>query len=368
MARDNDCRKFARFAISERRLGMSHHLFASTGAALTALVMLCARTSASGQTAPAATKATKTTVGTNKAWTPSRTPDGHPDLQGYWSNSTETPLERPKGLGAQEFYTDAELADLMKKDQERVALNKEEGRPTEPGTTADVHYDYTQYGLDRGQAKLTWNRRTSLIVGERGTLPPMLPEARKRNADLSAKTRGHLDGPEDLSLSSRCIVVAQESVPMLSGGYNNNLQIVQGDAVVAIMNEMNHSVRIVPMDGRPHLPADVRQFRGDSIGHWEGNTLVVDSTNFTARNPFQGSGDKLHVVERLTRVDADTVLYRFTVEDPETWDQPWTAETAWSKVDGPIFEYACHEGNYSLGNTLRGARVAEEAVEKKADR
>ncbi len=133
------------------------------------------------------------------------------------------------------------------------------------------------------------------------------------------------------------------------------------------MNEMNHSVRVVPMDGRPHLPADVHQFRGDSIGHWEGDTLVVDSTNFTARNPFQGSGDKLHVVERFTRVDADTILYRFTVEDPETWDQPWTAETAWSKVDGPIFEYACHEGNYSLPNSLRGARVAEqEAAEKKA--
>jgi hypothetical protein len=135
------------------------------------------------------------------------------------------------------------------------------------------------------------------------------------------------------------------------------------------MAEMNHSVRVVPIDGRPHLPADVRQFKGDSIGHWEGNTLVVDSTNFTARNPFQGSGDKLHVVERFTRVDADTILYQFTVEDPETWDQPWTAETAWSKVDGPILEYACHEGNYSMSNTLRGARVAdEEAAKKKADK
>ncbi len=348
---------------------MSHRLFASTAATLTTLVMLGAQTPVSGQTAPPAKNAVKTTAGTNKAWTPPGTPDGHPDLQGYWSNSTETPLERPKKLGAKEFYTDAELAELKKKDQDRVELNKEEGRPTEPGTSADVHYDYTQFGLDRGQAKLTWNRRTSLIVGETGTLPPMLPEARKRNAAIAAKTRGRLDGPEDLSLSSRCIVVNQESVPMLSGGYNNNLQIVQGAGVVAIMNEMNHSVRVIPMDGRPHLPADVHQFRGDSIGHWDGNTLVVDSTNFTARNPFQGSGDKLHVVERFTRVDADTILYRFTVEDPETWDQPWTAETAWSKVDGPIFEYACHEGNYSLPNTLHGARVAEqEAAEKKARR
>ena len=347
---------------------MSHHLFASTAAAVSAWVVLFAQTPASGQIVPAATKTGNTTAGAKKAWTPPHTPDGYPDLQGYWTNNTLTPLERPNELGVKEFYTEAELGDLMKKDQTRVALNEEEGRPTEPGTTADVHYDYTQFALDRGQAKLSWNRRTSMIVGERGTLPPMLPEASKRNADIAAKNRGHeLDGPENLSLSSRCIVVNQESVPMLSGGYNNNLQIVQAAGVVAIMNEMNHSVRIVPIDGRPHPSADIRQFKGDSIGHWEGNTLVVDSTNFTARNPFHGSGDKLHVVERFTRVDADTIVYRFTVEDPETWDQPWTAETAWSKVDGPIFEYACHEGNYSLRNTLHGARVAEEqAAQKKA--
>ncbi len=348
---------------------MSHRLFASTAAAVSALVMLCAQTPASGQTAPAATKAVKATARTNKAWTPPRMPDGHPDLQGDWTNSTETPLERPKGLGAKEFYTDAELADLMKKDQDRVALNKEEGRPTEPGTNADVHYDYTQYGLDRGQAKLTWNRRTSLIVGEQGTLPPMLPEARQRNAAIAAKNRGHeLDGPEDLSLSSRCIVVCPGVRAYASRAATTTIcRLSRETVVVAIMHEMNHSVRIVPIDGRPHLPADIRQFKGDSIGHWEGDTLVVDSTNFTARNPFHGSGDKLHVVERFTRVDADTILYRFTVEDPETWDQPWTAETAWSKVDGPIFEYACHEGNYSLRNILHGARVAEqEAAAKKA--
>ncbi len=345
---------------------MGYRLFASIFTALTALVMLCAQTPASGQTAPDATKAVQATVRTDKAWTPPRMPDGHPDLQGIWTNSTETPLERPDGLGAREFYSDAELTELMKKDQDRLARNKEEGRPTEPGTTADVHYDYTQFGLDRGQAKLTWNRRTSLIVGERGTLPAMLPEARKRNADIAAKNRGRTDGPEDLSLSSRCIVDAQESVPMLSSNYNNNLQIVQGDGVVAILNEMNHSVRVVAMDGRPHLPADVQQFRGDSIGHWDGDTLVVDSTNFTIRNPFHGSGDKLHVVERFTRVDPDTILYRFTVEDPETWDQPWTAETAWSKAAGPILEYACHEGNYSMRNSLLGARVAEQEAAKKA--
>ncbi len=339
---------------------MRHRSLALTAAGLTASAVLCAQTPASGQNAA-------TTAGAQKVWTPPRTTDGYADLQGIWTNNTLTPLERPKELGAKEFYTEAELAELIKKDRDRVALNLEEGRPTEPGTNADVHYDYTQFGTDRGQAKLSWNRRTSMIVGERGTLPPMLPEARKRNADIAAKTRGHeLDGPEDLSLSSRCIVDAQESVPMLSGGYNNNLQIVESAGTVAILNEMNHSVRVVPIDGRPHLAAEVRQYRGDSIGHWEGNTLVIDTTNFTALNPFHGSSDKLHVVERLTRVDADTVLYRFTVDDPKTWDEPWTAETAWSKVDGPILEYACHEGNYSLPNTLKGARVADEEAAKKA--
>lgn len=343
---------------------MSHRIFGSAAAVASALLGLFGQLPASGQAAAPAPKATKAAVGGRKAWTVSRTPDGYPDLGGIWTNNTLTPLERPRELGSKEFYTDEEVAALARKEQARITLNEEEGRPTEPGTTADVHYDYSQYGLDRAQAKISWNRRTSLIVGETGTLPPMLPEARRRNAEK--RGRG-LNGPEDLNLSSRCIVVNQESVPMLSGGYNNNLQIVESAGVVAILNEMNHSARVIPIDGRPHLSADVRQFRGDSTGHWEGDTLVVDTTNFTARNPFHGSGDRLHVVERLTRVDADTILYRFTVEDPETWDRPWTAETTWSRVAGPIFEYACHEGNYSLSNTLDGARVAEqEAAAKKA--
>jgi len=158
----------------------------------------------------------------------------------------------------------------------------------------------------------------------------------------------------------------EDYLPLVEFAYNNGYQILQTPGQVVIVYEMIHETRVIPIDGRPHLPADVRQFRGDAIGHWEGDTLVVDSTNFTDRNPFQGSGDKLHVVERFTRVDADTILYRFTVEDPETWDQPWTAETAWSKVDGPIFEYACHEANYSLRNTLHGARVAEQEAAEKA--
>jgi hypothetical protein len=296
-----------------------------------------------------------------KTYVPARTVDGQPDLQGYWTNNTKTPLERPRELGAKEFYTEQELADLVKREQNRVQKNEEEGRPTEPGTDADVHYDFSQFGLDPGQTKQTWNRRTSLIVGPEGRIPPMLPEARKRNAEIAAKNKGHeFDGPENRPLSARCLVLGQESIPMLSGGYNNNLQILQTKGYVAILHEMNHSVRVIPTDGSPHLSAEARQWRGDPRGHWEGNTLVVDTTNFTARNPFRGSGDKLHVVERFTPVDKDTILYQFTVEDPETWDKPWSAETAWSRVGGPIYEFACNEGNHGMTNTLHGARVAEQ--------
>ncbi len=295
-----------------------------------------------------------------------RTPDGHPDLQGYWTNATLTPLERPKGLGTKEFYSDQEMADNQRKERERDAKALE-GRGTEKGTADDVHYDFAQYGLDRGQTTIAWDHRTSLIVGPEGTIPPLLPDARKRAADIAAKNRGHeFDGPENRPLSARCIILTgYESVPMIPGGYNNNLQIQQSPGYVTVLHEMNHSTRIIPTDGQPHLSPEIKLWRGDSRGHWDGDTLVVDVTNFNADNPFHGSGDKLHVVERFTRVDADTILYRFTVDDPATWDQPWTGEIAMSKTDGPIFEFGCNEGNYALANTLRGARVEEQAAAKK---
>jgi hypothetical protein len=301
-----------------------------------------------------------------KTWKVSRTPDGQPDLQGYWTNLTLTPLERPKGLGSKEFYTDEELAAAQKRERERLALNIADGRPTEPGTADDVHYDFAQFGLDKAQSNLVWDKRTSLIVGPEGTIPPLLPQARKRAADIAAKNRGHeFDGPENRPLSARCIIMGYDAVPMLPAGYNNNLQIIQGQGYVSILHEMNHSVRLIPTDGRPHMPSGIGQWRGDSRGHWEGDTLVVDVTNFNDHNPFHGSSDKLHVVERFTSVDANTILYRFTVEDPETWDKPWTAELVMSKARGPIYEFACHEGNYGLANTLHGARVAEAEAAKK---
>jgi len=343
---------------------MRFRCFASTAApaALVVVVLLTSAPAAAQAVSPTAKPAT----GTAKAWVAPRTPDGHPDLQGVWTNNTVTPLERPKRLGAKEFYTDAELADNQRKERERLDLNLEEGRPTEPGTAADVHYDFAQFGLDRSQAKIAWDRRTSLIVGPEGTLPPMTPEARKRVADAAAKNKGHeLDGPENRPLGARCIARANVGPPLLPAAYNSNLQIVQGAGYVAIEAEMIHDTRIIPTDGRPHISSSIRQWYGDSVGHWEGDTLVVDTTNFSDLNPFPGA-QNLHVIERLRRVDPDTILYQFTVEDPGMWTKPWSGELPITKIGGELYEYACHEANYPLANTLRGARVAEAEAAKKA--
>lgn len=301
-----------------------------------------------------------------KAWKLSRTPDGQPDLQGVWTNNTITPLERPKELAGKEFYTEAELADVIKKERQRLDQNLDEGRPTEPGTADDVHYDFSQFGLDRGQTKMAWNRRTSLIVGPDGRIPPLTPEARKRVAERRAKAKGHeFDGPEDRPLGARCITRPNVGPPLLPAAYNSNLQIVQGPGYVVIESEMIHDARMIPIDGRPHISSRVRQWLGDSVGHWEGDTLVIDTTNFTDLSPFEDA-QNVHVVERLKRVSADTILYQFTVEDPGMWTKPWSGELPITKIDGQMYEYACHEANYGLVNTLRGARVAEEEAAKNA--
>jgi hypothetical protein len=283
-----------------------------------------------------------------------RTADGQPDLQGYWTNTTVTPLERPKDLANKEFFTPEEAAEYAKR---QLATPEATG----PGTYADVHYNMAQFGLERSQSKVAANIRTSLIVDPPdGRIPAMTPEARQRNADRAAKAKGHeFDGPETRSLGEQCILWPNEGPPMMPAGYNSNLQIVQGPGYVAIMQEMIHDVRIVPTDGSPHLPSNVRQWMGDSRGHWEGDTLVVDTTNFTDKTAFRGSSENLHVVERFHRVDPDTVLYQFTVDDPSTWTHSWSAEIPMTKIKGPIFEYACHEGNYGMANNLSGARAEE---------
>jgi hypothetical protein len=318
---------------------------------LLALVLL-----ASAGVAGQAPGAAATPEGTSKPWKVPRTPDGQPDLQGFWTNTTYVPLERTKNV-TKEFYTKEEVAENIT----RAATTENE--QTEPGTVADVHYDFTQFGLDRSQGPLALNMRTSLIVDPPdGRIPAMTAEGLKRaaeRADARKKAGGPLDAAQNQPLSVRCIIMDRIGPPMLAGAYNNNYQIVQVPGYVMILVEMIHDVRIIPLDGRPQLPANVRQWTGSYRGRWDGDTLVVESTNFNGKNPFQGSSENLHLIERFTRVDENTIRYQFTVDDPSTWTRPWSAEVPWAKTIGPLFEHACHEGNYGLPNILAGARAEE---------
>jgi len=296
-----------------------------------------------------------------------RTPDGQPDLQGYWTNSTYTPLQRPEGI-TRDVFTREEAIEVMKK---AAAAESEQ---TTPGTIADVHYDFTQFGLDRNQGGVPLNLRTSLIFDPQdGRLPPVTAEGQKRQAER-AEARKRMGGPWDAaqnqSFSVRCILMNRAGPPMLPGAYNNFYQIIQSPGYVMILVEMIHEPRIIPLDRRPHLPGNIQQLTGNPVGHWEGDTLVVESTNFTDQNPFvEGASEKLRLIERFTRVADDRILYQFTVDDSATWTRPWSAELPMLKTDGPIFEHACHEGNYSLINALAGARAdekrrADEAAKK----
>lgn len=300
--------------------------------------------------------------GQTKKWTPPRMADGHPDLQGFWTNNTYTPLERPRNV-SKEFYTREEALEREKKAAE------EETEQTVPGTVADVHYDFTQFSLDRNQSAHAMNLRTSLIVDPAdGKLPPLTAEGQKRAAERAeiAKHVGRWDSAQSNDLDDRCIIFQGAGPPMLPQGYNSNYQIVQTPGYVMILFEMAHDTRIIPMDSRPHVSRNIRQWTGDSRGHWEGDTLVIETTNFNGKNPLRGSSENLRVVERFTRVDADTIQYKFTVEDESTWTRPWTGEIPLRKTIGPLFEHACHEGNYGLYNTLVGARLEEKKAAEDA--
>jgi hypothetical protein len=294
-----------------------------------------------------------------QTWTVPRTPDGRPDLQGIWTNASITPLERPRELGAKELFTEEEAAEYRKRALVPAPVAQRSG--------TEAHYEFTQFGLDRTQAQVAFSLRTSMIVGPEGRVPPLTPEAQARIAERAAQLKGHeFDGPETRSIQERCIIWTNEGPPMLPPGYNSYLQIVQTPGYVAIMQEMIHDARIIPLDGRPHLPKTIRGWLGDSRGRWEGDTLVVDTTNFTDKNNFRGSRENLHVVERFTRVDENTIRYEFTVDDSTTWTTPWSAELPLAKDKGPIYEYACHEANYGFANNLKGARAVEKAAEDAA--
>jgi hypothetical protein len=305
---------------------------------------------------------TPSLAGQTRQWTLPRTADGQPDLQGFWTNGTYVPLERPKNV-TKEFYTKEEAAEVEKREA------AEEAAQTAPGTVADVHYDFTQFGLDLWQSPRASNLRTSLIVDPAdGKLPPLTAEGQRRAAERAeqAKRVGRWDSAQSNELDDRCIIFAGAGPPMLPQSYNSNYHIVQAPGYVMILFEMAHDARIIPLDGRPHLPPDIRQWIGDSRGHWEGDTLVVETTNFNGKNPLRGSSEHMRVTERFTRVDADTILYQFTVNDESTWTRPWSAELPMQRTRGPLFEHACHEGNYGLYNTLVGARLEEKKAAEEA--
>jgi hypothetical protein len=314
-----------------------------------------------------------------------RLPDGHPDLQGTYDLATLTPVERP--AGAKATMTLEEAAKLEK----QVATLKKLGditikgdRPAppkggdgSPGPAGNVG-GYNTFWLDPGSSYtlVDGQKRTSLVIDPAdGHVPPYTPAAKQRVAALESRPTsdvretndpglepaGSYDDPERRPLGERCLLGfgSTSGPPVLPDYFYNNLhQIVQTPDTVMILSEMVHDARIVRMNAQ-HLPKTIRKWMGDSVGHWEGDTLVVDTTNFTPKTRFRGSTEDLHVVERFSRVDARTLLYRFTIEDPATWATPWTGEYAWPATDQPIYEYACHEANYALGDILRGARTRE---------
>ena len=307
-------------------------------------------------------------------WTAPRTPAGRPDLQGIWTTQTFTPLQRPDRFAGKEFLTEEEAAQLtevltapgvdpLRGGAFAQVLAEEDAEKRRETTvqTDPTHYDNAMW-LRTTRPKGLSSRRTSLIVDPPdGRIPPRTQEGRQRAA-ARRDLRGY-DSYANRPLQERCLVWGHEGPPMVPPPYNDIYQIFQTPGYVVLFPELaNNPARIISTNGQAHLPERVRQWSGDSIGRWDGDTLVVDTTNFTDRIAFQGSGDTLHVVERFTRVDADTILYEFTVDDPATWERSWSVEIPMVKTDGRLYEYTCHEGNYGMRNTLRGARAADRAA------
>jgi len=286
-----------------------------------------------------------------------RTPDGQPDLQGIWSFATITPLERPAELAGKEFFTPKEAADYEQEILKRNNMDRRDG----PAET-DVRRAYNDFWWDRG-TRIVKTRRTSLIIDPPdGKIPPLTAAAKERQKERQNANLGHeFDGPENRPLQERCIIWASTGPPMMPTAYNNNVRIVQSPGYVTILIEMIHDARVIPLDGSSHITSSVRQWRGDSRGHWEADTLVVETTNFTGKTAFRGSGEKMRVIERFKRMDADTLLYQYTVDDPSSFEKPWTVEIPLSRSEAPMFEYACHEGNYAMTGGLAGARAQEKS-------
>ena len=303
-----------------------------------------------------------------------RLPDGHPDLGGFWSNNTAIPLERPEAYAGREFLTDDEAKAVEQGSRERTLAADRQAteRPNEVG-------DYNAAFKEDAKWVMA-NRRNSIITDPKdGKIPPVTPEAQKKLEAAREYHRLHyLSGPEDMTTFERCITTINSGPPMLPNAYNNNYQIVQTHDHLVIYVEMIHDVRIISLDGRPH--EDIPQWAGDSRGHWEGDTLVVETTNFNGKRgwfstqlKFYGDDlkrpdEKMTVIERFTRKAPDMLLYQFTISDPATYITPWSGEITMRSFAGPVYEYACHEGNYGMELMLAGARAQEKAARDAASK
>lgn len=333
---------------------------------------------AAAQLSPANKAAAKNTLkkdsnsaSSAKSWTMPRTPDGQPDLHGYWTSETFTPLERPAKYAGREFLTDAEAEAAQKAGLQR-AYDRTYDDPVE-----EPVYDSTTFGLTPALEGFAPNKRTSLIVDPPdGRLPPRTPEAMKRpraigdrdyiEPDGHGSGVVHADTPRDIGMRTTCVSMSG-GPPILPGAYNNGLRIVQGENYVVLQAEYGLEVRIIPLDGRPHAPADIQQWHGDGRGHWEDDTLIVETTNFRREATFRNANPKtLKITERFKRVAADQIEYSFTIDDPSTWTKPWTAVVPLHTIKGPFFEYACSESNMDVVNIMAGARASEKESEQKS--
>jgi hypothetical protein len=283
------------------------------------------------------------------AWPAAAQAPGHPNLEGYWTNVTLTPFERPREFIGKQFFTASEAAAFVKKARARSTRNSA----------------FYEAWLERATG-LFPTRRTSIVIDPPdGRIPPLTPQAQRAEAAREKAQQALPSGPEALDLPVRCLLWPTAGPPMVAGPYNSNYQIVQTPSAVAIHVEMIHDVRIVALDRRAHLDPRIRLWLGDSIGHWEGGTLVVDTANFTDKTHFRGSDRNLHLVEQFTRTGPNSLRYQFTVDDPTAFTKRWTGEIILAKTAGPIYEYACHEANYSMTNILKDSRTAEKAAAHK---